>query len=193
MCKNLEKRFDIKLNDYMDARSSAYYRVSTELAATKNVDMERARYDLEEHHLVCASSPPGGLSAFPLNKAPRPLIGWNGSFLSVKALLFAIFSLCFAPSVVVALSQDAPNQAPTTRAHIGTRLTTIMGTVQEDGDKLRFVTEQRAWKVDNPEILKGHEGHYVHAAAYIYPDKNLIHIIEVKIPTVRETREADIK
>jgi len=111
----------------------------------------------------------------------------------MKNLLWGILSLCFALSVVVALSQDAPNQAPKTPADIGARLTTIMGTVQEDGEKLRFVTEQRAWKVDNPEILKGHEGHYVHAAAYTYADKSLIHIMEVKIPTVRETREADIK
>jgi hypothetical protein len=68
-----------------------------------------------------------------------------------------------------------------------------MGTVLEDGEKLRFVTEQRAWKVDNPELLKGHKGHYVHAAAYIYPDRDLIHIIEVKTATAREAREADIK
>jgi hypothetical protein len=111
----------------------------------------------------------------------------------LKTLWFAIFSLCFALSVVVALSQDAPNQAPKTPADIGTRLTTIMGIVQEDGEKLRFVTEQRAWKVDNPETLKGHEGHYVHAEGYVDPDKDLIHITEVKIPTARETREADIK
>src|ERR1022692_2431725 len=114
--------------------------------------------------------------------------------LSLKTLLFAIFSLCFALSVVVALSQDATNQAPKTPADIGARLTTIMGTVQEmDGEKLRFVTEQRAWKVDNPEILSGHEGHYVHAEGYTYPDKNLIHITEVKIATARETRIAVIK
>ena len=110
----------------------------------------------------------------------------------MKTLLFAILSLCFALSVVVALSQDAPNQAPKTPAELGAQLTTIMGTVQ-DGEKLRFVTEQRAWKVDNPETLEGHEGHYVHAEAYVYPDKDLIHITEVKLPTARETREADIK
>jgi hypothetical protein len=110
----------------------------------------------------------------------------------LKTLLFAILSLCLALSVVVALSQDAPNQAPKTQAEIGARRTTIMGTVQ-DGEKLRFVTEERAWKVDNPETVRGHERHYVHAEAYLYPDKNLIHITEVKLPTVRETREADIK
>jgi hypothetical protein len=110
----------------------------------------------------------------------------------MKTLLLASLSLCFCLSAV-ALSQDAPNQAPKTQAAAGWRLTTIMGTVEEGGDKLRFVTEQRTWNVDNPEILEGHEGHYVHAQAYVYPDKNLIHITEVKIPTARETMEADIK
>ena len=111
----------------------------------------------------------------------------------MKTLLLAILSLCFCLTVVVALSQDVPNQAPKTQAAAGGWLRTIMGTVEEGGDKLRFVTEQRAWNVDNPEILEGHEGHYVHAKAYVYPDKNLIHITEVKIPTARETMEADIK
>lgn len=32
------------------------HRVSTELAAQKNVDMERAKYDLEEHQWTCVSA-----------------------------------------------------------------------------------------------------------------------------------------
>jgi hypothetical protein len=111
----------------------------------------------------------------------------------MKSLLLASLSLCFALSVV-AFSQDVPNQAPRkTHVAAGTMLTTIMGTVQEDGDRLRFVTDQRAWNVDNPETLKGHEGHYVHATAYVYPDKNSIHITEVKMPTASETRRDDMK
>jgi hypothetical protein len=107
----------------------------------------------------------------------------------MKTLLLAILSLCFCLSVVVALSQEAPTQTPPkTQAAAGDRLTTIMGTVLEGGDKLRFVTDQRVWKVDNPEILEGHEGHYVHAMAYVYPDKNSIHITEVKIPAASETK-----
>jgi hypothetical protein len=109
----------------------------------------------------------------------------------MKTLLLAILSVCFC--LTVARSQEAPNQARKTQAAARGRLTAIMGTVEEGGDKLRFVTEQRAWKVDNPKILEGHEGHYVHAKAYVYPDKDLIHITEVKIPTARETREADIR
>ena len=68
-----------------------------------------------------------------------------------------------------------------------------MGTVQEGGDKLRFVTDQRAWNVDNPETLKGHEGHYVHATAHLDPDKDSMHITEVKLPTASETKKDDRK
>ena len=112
----------------------------------------------------------------------------------MRTFLLAIFSLCFCLSVVVALSQDAPDQAsPKTQPVAGARLTTIMGTIQEGGGKLRFVTDQRAWNVDNPATLKGYEGHYVHAKAYVYPDKNLIHITDVKMPTASETRKDDMK
>ena len=111
----------------------------------------------------------------------------------MKTLLLAIVSLCVA-LIVVALSQEAPNQAPRkTQAATRARLTSIMGTIQEDGDKLRFVTDQRAWNVDNPETLKGHEGHYVHATAHLYPDKDSIHITEVKMPTPSETKKDDMK
>jgi hypothetical protein len=113
----------------------------------------------------------------------------------MKTLLLAILSLCFALSVV-ALSQDAPNHAPRetqVAAAAGARLTTIMGTIQENGDKLRFVTDQRAWNVDNPETLKGREGHFVHAKAHVYAEKDSIHITEVKMPTASETKKDDMK
>ena len=110
----------------------------------------------------------------------------------MKTLLLASLSLCFCLSVV-ALSQDAPNQAPKTQAAAGWRLTTIMGTVEEGGDKLRFVTDQRIWNVDNPEILEGHVGHYVHATAFVYPNNDFLHITEVKVPTATETKIDDSK
>ena len=56
ICKNLERVFECKRREYFEARYSVYYRVSTKLAAYKNVDMERAKSDLEEHQFVCPSA-----------------------------------------------------------------------------------------------------------------------------------------
>ena len=53
ICKDLERTLDYRRSKYFEARSAAYYQVSTELAAKKNVDMERAKSDLEEHRLAC--------------------------------------------------------------------------------------------------------------------------------------------
>jgi hypothetical protein len=55
-CLALEQAFGIKLNKYSAACSAAFFQVSTQLAARRMVDMERARNDLEEHQLMCLSA-----------------------------------------------------------------------------------------------------------------------------------------
>jgi hypothetical protein len=56
VCGSLEQAFEAVLSEYVEARSSVRYRVSTLLAAQKNVDMERARYELEEHRRACPAA-----------------------------------------------------------------------------------------------------------------------------------------
>jgi len=53
ICKDLERTLASRRSQYTEALSAAYYQVSTELAACKNVDMERAKSDLEEHQSMC--------------------------------------------------------------------------------------------------------------------------------------------
>ena len=53
-CKDLGRHFDEMQARYEAARTSAYYRVCTELAAKREVDMERAKSALAEHREVCA-------------------------------------------------------------------------------------------------------------------------------------------
>ncbi len=66
MCKDLERAYESRHRNYIAARFAAYYRVSTELAAYKNVEMERAKSDLEEHQSVCVFAA-SGLAASWLN------------------------------------------------------------------------------------------------------------------------------
>jgi hypothetical protein len=108
----------------------------------------------------------------------------------MKTFLLAFLSLCFAVGIV-AFAQDPPDQAPQKHQAAQVQSTSILGTVSEQGGKLRLVTDQRAWNVDNPEILLGYEGHYVRVNAYLYPDRDSIHITEVKMPTTSENREND--
>jgi hypothetical protein len=56
ICRDRERAYKARLSEYTEARSSACYQVSKRLAAFKNVEMERAKSDLEEHRLVCVSA-----------------------------------------------------------------------------------------------------------------------------------------
>jgi hypothetical protein len=110
----------------------------------------------------------------------------------MKTFLPAVLSLCLAVGIV-ALAQELPNPAPQKHQAAETQLTSMMGTVKADGAKLTFVTDQRAWNVDNPEILKGHEGHYVRVKAHVSADKDSIHITEMKMPTASESRKNNLR
>jgi hypothetical protein len=56
ICRDQERAYQARLSEYTEARSAACYQVSKRVAAFKNVEMERAKNDLEEHRLVCVSA-----------------------------------------------------------------------------------------------------------------------------------------
>ncbi|MGA7109993.1 MAG: hypothetical protein WBV28_17905 [Terracidiphilus sp.] len=55
VCRNLERAFESRSSDYRRARTAAYCRVSTQFAAYQDVEMERAKSDLQEHRFGCAA------------------------------------------------------------------------------------------------------------------------------------------
>lgn len=73
VCANLERAYLTRLSEFVEARSSAGYRVSTRLAAQINVEVERARYELEEHQAACFSAvrPPAHV---PARETPAKII-----------------------------------------------------------------------------------------------------------------------
>src|ERR1039458_2315235 len=52
ICRDLKRTYEAGFREYIEARSSACFRACTRLAARKNVEMERARDEVEEHRLV---------------------------------------------------------------------------------------------------------------------------------------------
>jgi hypothetical protein len=56
VCWGLKQAYDAAAIEYITARSSACFRVCLNVAARKNVEMERARYEFEEYRRGCVSS-----------------------------------------------------------------------------------------------------------------------------------------
>jgi len=100
----------------------------------------------------------------------------------MKKLLVLVLGL----SVVIgmtAFAQDMPQGQATDKKSAEAPLKHIKGTVKAEGDKVSFVSDKdgKAWDVENPEALKGHEGHHVEISAHVYADKNSVHIMNVKM------------
>jgi len=52
-CNDLYRVFERTRTRYVEARSAAFFQVSTRIAVRKYVDVQRAKSDLHEHQLVC--------------------------------------------------------------------------------------------------------------------------------------------
>ena len=103
----------------------------------------------------------------------------------MKKLLALVMGLSVMYSVA-AFAQDAPSSAGATdktTTSTNAPLKNIKGTVKAEGDKITFVSDddQKSWAVENPEALKGHEGHHVQVNAHVYADKDSIHVMKVKM------------
>lgn len=56
VCWALKRAYEAEVNEFTEVRSSACFRVCPDIASPMIVEVERARYELEEHRRVCASS-----------------------------------------------------------------------------------------------------------------------------------------
>jgi hypothetical protein len=75
-CAALDRTFKAAFAKYIEARSSALFRVSTEFAAMDQVDMERSKTSIQEHELVCTFAgevaPTAGIEVENLGAGKRP-------------------------------------------------------------------------------------------------------------------------
>jgi hypothetical protein len=107
-----------------------------------------------------------------------------------------VVSLAFAVILsMTAFAQYSPKEPAQKDQAAQAPLKSIEGTVKAEGDKITFVADkdQKSWSVENPEALKGHEGHHVQVTAHVYADKGSIHIIEVKMLKGSATKKEEMK
>jgi hypothetical protein len=98
----------------------------------------------------------------------------------MKKLLILLFTSAVAFSLAMPVfAQETQTKTETTTTT--TRLATLHGTVSDDGKTFTNDTDQKAWTVQNPEALKGHEGHHVSVKAHVHGDKGEIHVVSVRM------------
>jgi len=121
----------------------------------------------------------------------------------MKKLIVSLFALALM-CTVSALAQDTMKSDNSKPAATSAKASKINGWVSDSkcgaagakaghadcmkkctdaGEKVVFVSDKdkSVWSVDNPEELKGHEGHHVRVTAHVDKTNNSIHVASVKM------------
>ena len=99
----------------------------------------------------------------------------------MKKLLLLLFMFAVAFSLAMPLFAQETKTKTETTTTAAKKLMTLHGIVSDDGKTFTDDKDQKAWTVQNPEALKGHEGHHVSVKAHVHADKGEIHVVSVRM------------
>jgi hypothetical protein len=85
-----------------------------------------------------------------------------------------VFAILAFFAVAAWAAQDTGSKKPAKAP-----LKTMAGKISDDGKSFTADSDSKQWTIQNPEAVKGHEGHHVKVQAHVYADKNEIHVMKV--------------
>jgi membrane protein implicated in regulation of membrane protease activity len=100
--------------------------------------------------------------------------------ISMKKILMMVFSVVVLASLGSWAQTSSQKSDKNSTSTSGKRMT-MAGTVSNDGKMFVSDKDSKSWKVDNPDSLKGHEGHHVSVNASEDPASDTLHVNSVKM------------
>ncbi len=88
---------------------------------------------------------------------------------------------------IAAMAQDTMKQGDQMKHdnmkadNMSKKAVSLSGKVSDDGKMFVSDKDNKSWTINNPEALKGHEGHHVTVKGHLDADKNEIHVTSVKM------------
>jgi pentapeptide MXKDX repeat protein len=94
-----------------------------------------------------------------------------------------LMTICFALALLtagVASAQDNMHK-DNMKGDASMKAVHVTGKVSDDGKTFVGDADSKSWTIDNPEAVKGHEGHHVTLTAHCNTDKNEVHVMSLKM------------
>ena len=94
-----------------------------------------------------------------------------------------LMTICFALALLtfgVASAQDTMKNDDM-KADSSDKAVKVTGKIGDDGKTFVGDADSKNWTINNPEAVKGHEGHHVTLTAHCDADKNEVHVISLKM------------
>jgi hypothetical protein len=67
----------------------------------------------------------------------------------------------------------------------------LKGKISDDGKTFTSEKDNKTWTIENPDAVKGHEGHDVSLSAHLNPDKDELHVTSVKMAGGKHAKDKD--
>jgi len=112
----------------------------------------------------------------------------------MRKVTFALAALAFF--VVAAYAGQSSSSAQSTDQNTAKSSTakpplkTIAGKISDDGKTFTADKGSKQWTLNNPEDVKGHEGHHVKLQAHVYKDTNELHVMKVTMINQKAGKKA---
>ena len=97
----------------------------------------------------------------------------------MKKLMIILFAFGLLTSLSLA-AQDTMKQ-DNTKASTTTKAASLTGKISDDGKTFVSDKDGKSWSIDNPDAVKGHEGHHVTLKAHVSADAGTVNVVSLKM------------
>jgi hypothetical protein len=97
----------------------------------------------------------------------------------MKTILMLTLAAVMIPAV--ALAQDTTKPSPDQMKSGAMKAAHVMGKISDDGKSFVSDKDGKTWAIDNPDAVKGHEGHHVDLKAQVDAAGGSVHVMSLKM------------
>ncbi len=98
----------------------------------------------------------------------------------MKKLMTMIFAFALLASIGL-MAQDTAQPDNNMKAGASMKASSMMGKISDDGKSFVSDKDGKSYTIDNPDAVKGHEGHHVHLKAQLSADKSSVNVVSLKM------------
>jgi hypothetical protein len=96
----------------------------------------------------------------------------------MKTLIMLALAAVLVPAA--ALAQDTMKPSPD-QTKSAAKTASVVGKISDDGKSFVSDKDGKSWTIDNPDAVKGHEGHHVVLKAQVDPASGNVHVMSLKM------------
>jgi hypothetical protein len=98
----------------------------------------------------------------------------------MKKLITVFFALSLLMCGVTVAQYGGTTQGDM-KADKSAKAVKVTGKISDDGKTFVSDKDSKSWTIQNPDAIKGHEGHHVTLSAHVYADKGEVHVMSLKM------------